>query len=252
MLDVLILSLVQGITEFLPISSSSHLILFSRFMNFENQGLTIDVSMHIGSFIAVLTYFYRDIFNFIENKKLLLKIIISSIPIIIVGVILIQTNLIDNLRSLKIIGWMTLIFGLVLFVSDKFKIQKDIKKDFNLKSAIIIGLFQVLSLIPGVSRSGITITIARLLKFKRYDAAKISFLLSIPTLGVVSIYGLNKVISSNDYSFSLLNIYSIILSFIFSLVTIKYFLKYLKNFIFNIFIVYRILLGFIILFFAYL
>ena len=161
MLDVLILSLVQGITEFLPISSSSHLILFSRFMNFENQGLTIDVSMHIGSFIAVLTYFYRDIFNFIENKKLLLKIIISSIPIIIVGVILIQTNLIDNLRSLKIIGWMTLIFGLVLFVSDKFKIQKDIKKDFNLKSAIIIGLFQVLSLIPGVSRSGITITIAR-------------------------------------------------------------------------------------------
>ena len=148
MLDVLILSLVQGITEFLPISSSSHLILFSRFMNFENQGLTIDVSMHIGSFIAVLTYFYRDIFNFIENKKLLLKIIISSIPIIIVGVILIQTNLIDNLRSLKIIGWMTLIFGLVLFVSDKFKIQKDIKKDFNLKSAIIIGLFQVLSLIP--------------------------------------------------------------------------------------------------------
>ena len=131
MLDVLILSLVQGITEFLPISSSSHLILFSRFMNFENQGLTIDVSMHIGSFIAVLTYFYRDIFNFIENKKLLLKIIISSIPIIIVGVILIQTNLIDNLRSLKIIGWMTLIFGLVLFVSDKFKIQKDIKKDFN-------------------------------------------------------------------------------------------------------------------------
>ncbi len=252
MLDVLILSLVQGITEFLPISSSSHLILFSRFMNFENQGLTIDVSMHIGSFIAVLTYFYRDIFNFIENKKLLLKIIISSIPIIIVGVILIQTNLIDNLRSLKIIGWMTLIFGLVLFVSDKFKIQKDIKKDFNLKSAIIIGLFQVLSLIPGVSRSGITITIARLLKFKRYDAAKISFLLSIPTLGVVSIYGLNKVISSNDYSFSLLNIYSIILSFIFSLVTIKYFLKYLKNFSLNIFIIYRILLGFIILFFAYL
>ena len=252
MLDVLILSLVQGITEFLPISSSSHLILFSRFMNFENQGLTIDVSMHIGSFIAVLTYFYRDIFNFIENKKLLLKIIISSIPIIIVGVILIQTNLIDNLRSLKIIGWMTLIFGLVLFVSDKFKIQKDIKKDFNLKSAIIIGLFQVLSLIPGVSRSGITITVARLLKFKRYDAAKISFLLSIPTLGVVSIYGLNKVISTNDYSFSLLNIYSIILSFIFSLVTIKYFLKYLKNFSLNIFIIYRILLGFIILFFAYL
>tara|TARA_B100001939_G_scaffold171362_1_gene147722 strand:- start:131 stop:889 length:759 start_codon:yes stop_codon:yes gene_type:complete len=252
MLDVLILSLVQGITEFLPISSSSHLILFSRFMNFENQGLTIDVSMHIGSFIAVLTYFYRDIFNFIENKKLLLKIIISSIPIIIVGVILIQTNLIEKLRSLKIIGWMTLLFGLVLFVSDKFKIQKDIKKDFNLKSAIIIGLFQVLSLIPGVSRSGITITVARLLKFKRYDAAKISFLLSIPTLGVVSIYGLNKVISTNDYSFSLLNIYSIILSFIFSLVTIKYFLKYLKSFSLNIFIIYRILLGFIILFFAYL
>ena len=252
MLEIIVLSLIQGITEFLPISSSSHLILMSEFTNFENKGLSLDVSLHMGSFLAVLTFFYRDIINFVKNKQLFIKIFISSLPVMICGYILVETNLIKNLRNIEIIGWTTLIFGLLLFVSDKFSLEKNIDNNFNFKSAIIIGLFQVLSLIPGVSRSGITITAARILNFERFDAAKISFLLSIPTLGAVSIFGINNIISSDDLSFSKVNLVSIILSFIFSLLTIKFFLKYIKKASLNIFVMYRLLLGFILLGAAYL
>ena len=252
MIEILILSLVQGITEFLPISSSSHLILFSKFIDFRNQGLSIDVSLHIGSFIAVLTYFYRDIFNFIENRELFLKIIISSIPVILVGFILVQTNFIDELRNIKIIAWMTVIFGIVLYISDKFKLEKEIKTSFNLKVALIIGCFQAISLIPGVSRSGITITAARLLNFKRFDSAKISFLLSIPTLAAVSIYGLNNVITTENLNFSIINLSSIFLSFLFSFFTIKFFIKYIQKFNLNLIVAYRIILGLILLYVAYL
>ncbi len=252
MFEILILSIVQGITEFIPVSSSSHLILISELYNFKDQNLSIDVSLHIGSFLAVITFFYKDIVNFLENKKLLLKILVSSLPIIFIGFILVQTNLIENLRNIKIIGWMTLIFGFLLYMSDKFKLEKSINKNFSFKSAIIIGIFQVFSLIPGVSRSGISITAARLLNFKRYDSAKISFLLSIPTLGAVSIYGLKNIIFSEYSFFSNLNLVSIFLSYVFSLFTIKYFLKYVQSFSLNIFVFYRITLGIIILSLAYL
>ena len=252
MLEIIALSLIQGITEFLPISSSSHLIMMSEFTNYENKGLSVDVSLHIGSFLAVLTFFHRDIIDFVKNKKLFIKIFISSIPVIICGFILVETNLIKNLRNIEMIGWTTLIFGLLLFVSDKLSLEKNINNNFTFKSAIIIGLFQVLSLIPGVSRSGITITAARILNFERFDAAKISFLLSIPTLGAVSIFGINNIISSGDLIFSTVNLVSIILSFIFSLLTIKFFLKYIKKASLNIFVMYRLLLGFILLGAAYL
>ena len=252
MIEILILSFVQGITEFLPVSSSSHLILFSKFVDFRNQGLSIDVSLHIGSFIAVLTFFYKDIFNFIENRELFIKIIISSIPVILIGYILVQTNFIDELRNIKIIAWMTVIFGILLYISDKFKLEKEIKTSFNLKVALIIGCFQAISLIPGVSRSGITITAARLLNFKRFDSAKISFLLSIPTLAAVSIYGLNNVITKEDLNFSIINLSSIFLSFLFSFFTIKFFLKYIQKFNLNLIVAYRIILGLILLYVAYL
>ena len=252
MIEIFILSLIQGITEFLPISSSSHLIIFSKYTNFENQKLTIDISLHIGSFLAVVTYFHKDIISFIKNKEFFFKILVASIPILIFGYFLVQTNLIDKLRSIEVIGWATLVFGILLFISDKFNLKKEIKDDFTFKTAIIIGLFQILSLIPGVSRSGISISAARFLKFKRYDATKISFLLSIPTLGAVSLFGFKNVIISNDVNFSLLNLFSIILSFIFSIVTIRYFIKYIKKFSLNIFVYYRVVLGIILLLIAYL
>jgi len=252
MFEILILSIVQGITEFLPVSSSSHLIIISEYIKFDNKGLTLDVSLHLGSFLAVVIYFFKDIVNFINNKDLLLKIIVSSFPVMIIGFILVETNFIETLRNIEIIGWTTLIFGILLYVSDKYDLTKNIDNNFNYKSALLIGLFQVLALVPGVSRSGITITAARLLNFKRYDAAKISFLLSIPTLGAVSLFGLKNIVVSQDLNFSILNLISIIFSFIFSFITIKFFLKYIKRFSLNLFVIYRVILGIILLVIAYL
>lgn len=252
MIEIFILSLVQGITEFLPISSSSHLILISDRLNFNEQSLSIDVSLHIGSFIAVVFYFYKEIINFFENKILFFKIFASSIPAMIIGFFLVKFGLIELIRNIEVIAWMTIIFGILLFISDKFELKKEIKSDFTYKSAIIIGLFQILSLIPGVSRSGITITAARLLNFKRVDAAKISFLLSIPILGAVSIFGLYSIFFSNNIDIAKLNLLSIFLSFLFSLMTIKYFLKYINKFSLNLFVYYRICLGLILLALTYL
>ena len=154
-MEIILLSLIQGITEFLPISSSSHLIIFSKLTNYENQNLSIDVSLHIGSFLAVITYFYKDIKNLIKNKKFFFKIFTASIPVMLFGFFLVQTNLIEKLRNIEVIGWTTLLFAILLYISDKFKLKNNINKNFNYKSAIFIGLFQILSLIPGVSRSGI-------------------------------------------------------------------------------------------------
>ena len=252
MIEIIALSLIQGITEFLPISSSSHLIIVSEYLEFNNKNLEIDVSLHIGSFLAVIVFFRKDIFNFVQNKDLFLKILIGSLPVMIVGYLLVKFNFIDQIRNIKVIGWTTLIFGILLYLSDKSDIQNKINSNFTLKSAVLIGLLQILSLIPGVSRSGITITGARALKFNRYDSAKISFLLSIPTLAAVSIFGLNNLVKSESFSFSFLIIISIIFSFLFSFITIKYFLKYIKTFSLNIFVIYRIFLGIGLLVLAYL
>ena len=252
MIEVLILSLIQGVTEFLPISSSSHLILFSKLTNFQNQSLSLDVSLHIGSFLAVITFFYKDLIEFVKNKDIFIKILISSLPVMILGFLLIQTDLISELRNIKVIGWMTLLFGVLLYISDKFNMHKNIESDFTYRSALMIGFLQMISLVPGVSRSGVTITAARLLKFNRYDAAKISFLLSIPTLAVVSIFGIKNILSAENMNISFLNLFSILLSFVFSLMTIKYFLQYIKSFSLDIFVIYRVILGIVILAFAYL
>ena len=250
--NLILLSLIQGITEFLPVSSSSHLIIATEFLNFENRKLEIDVSLHIGSFLAVIVFFRKDIFNFIINKDLFLKIFIGSLPVIIVGFFLVKLNLIDQIRNIKVIGWTTLIFGVLLYVSDRSVNKKKLSSDFTFKSVILIGFLQILSLIPGVSRSGISISGARFLKFNRYDSAKIAFLLSIPTLAAVSIYGLSNLIKSESLNFSFLLIFSVIISFLFSLLAIKYFLKYVRSFSLNIFVIYRIILGLCLLAVAYL
>ena len=252
MIEIFILSLIQGITEFLPVSSSSHLILVSKYLNFENQSLSLDVSLHIGSFIAVVFFFYKDILSFLENKVIFFKILVSSLPVIIAGVFLVETGIIEKIRNIKVIAFTTIVFGILLFISDKFKLEKNIDRNFTYKSALFIGCFQILSLIPGVSRSGIAITAARLLNFKRVDAGKISFLISIPILGAVSIFGLKNLILSENLSFTYLNLLSVLISFFFSLITIKYFLKYINKFNLNIFVYYRIFLGLVLIILAYL
>ena len=167
MTEIFILSLVQGITEFLPVSSSSHLILISEKFNFKNQALSIDISLHIGSFLAVTFYFRKDVVNFFENRVLFFKVLISSLPVMIVGYFLVEFNIIEQIRNIEVIAWTTTLFGILLYISDKFKVEKNIQNNLDYKSIFFIGLFQILSLVPGVSRSGIAITAARLLHFKR-------------------------------------------------------------------------------------
>ena len=130
MIEIIILSLIQGITEFLPISSSSHLIILSEYLEFNNKNLEIDVSLHIGSFLAVIVFFRKDIFNFVQNKDLFLKILIGSLPVMIVGYLLVKFNFIDQIRNIKVIGWTTLIFGILLFLSDKSDVKKKINSNF--------------------------------------------------------------------------------------------------------------------------
>ena len=251
MLEVIFLSVVQGVTEFLPVSSSAHLILVSEYFNFTDNNLTLDLNLHLGSLLAIVYYFKKDLLDFIKNKALFLKIIISSLPVIIFGFLLIQLNLIDYLRGYKIIGWTTIIFAVLLYLSDLMKIKKTIKLDFKYSTALYIGFFQILALIPGVSRSGITITGARFFQFNRVDSAKISFLISIPTLTAASLYGFKSLILEKNFEVSLLNFYAICLSFIFSFLTIKFFLNFLKKFSLLSFVIYRFILGSLILFYAY-
>ena len=250
--EILILATIQGISEFLPVSSTAHLVLFSQYYEFSNQNLLIDISLHLGSLIAIIFYFRKDLFNFVQNKSFLIKILLATIPIIPVGYILYQTGLINSLRSLEVIGWMSLIFGILLYISDKFKITKKIDIEFTNRSAIIIGLFQILALIPGVSRSGITITSGRLLGFSRFDSAKISFFLSIPTLGAASLLGIYSIYKEGSTELNFLAIIAVIFSFIFSYFTIALFLNFIKKFSLNIFIIYRIILSLFLLAVVYL
>ena len=250
--EILILSAIQGISEFLPVSSAAHLILVSKYYAFTNQNLLIDICLHLGSLLAIIIYFREDLFHFIKNKIFLMKILIGTIPIIPVGYIIYQTALIDQLRSLEVIGWMSLIFGILLYVSDKSKVTRKINTEFTNKSALFIGLFQVMALIPGVSRSGITITSGRMLGFNRVDAAKISFFLSIPTLTAASTIGIYNVYKEGSVELNFLAIIAVIFSFIFSYVTIALFFNFIKKFSLNIFIIYRIALSLFILGIVYL
>ena len=241
-IEILILSIVQGVSEFLPISSSAHLILVSNLYNIKNSSLLIDISLHLGSLLAIVFYFRNDLFNLKENKKLLQLILIGSIPLIIFGYLLHTTEVIDLLRNIKVIAWTTLFFGIILFFSDQRKVNKNISNDLNFKDIIFIGTFQMLALIPGVSRAGITITAARFLKFNRFDSGKISFLLSIPALAGASFLGLKDAFSQS-IQFDYLIIAAIGLSFIFSYLTVRFFLIYINKFSLNIFVIYRILIA---------
>lgn len=248
--ELVFLSIIQGVTEFLPISSSAHLILVSEFFNLSNANLTLDMSLHLGSLLAISFFYRNELINFIENKELFKKIIISTIPVSILGFFLVKTNYVEILRDYVVIGWSTIIFGIILFLSDRRASNKNIK-NFSYKNALVVGFFQILSLIPGVSRSGIIITSARILKYKRVDCAKISFLTSLPVLTLVSAYNLQKMITNNNFEISIINLTGVILSFIFSYLTIKFFIKFLQKFNLTFFVIYRIILGLTILLYVY-
>jgi len=250
-LEIFVLSAVQGISEFLPISSSAHLILISHFYNFRASSLLIDISLHLGSLLAIIFFFRKELFDLRDNLKLIILLIIGSLPLIIFGYLIYSTNLIDLFRDVKIIAFTTLFFGIILYFSDQRKMSKNISSHLNFKTILFIGLFQILALIPGVSRAGITITAARFLEFNRVDACKISFLLSIPALAGASFLGLRDIFEQS-LEFNYFVIIASILSFIFSYITIKFFLFYLNKFSLNIFVLYRIIIGILLLKIIYL
>ena len=248
--QVVILALIQGISEFIPVSSSAHLVLISSLTQFDYKSIEIDISLHLGSLIAILTYFWRDLINILENKKILSLIFFGSIPITIIGFILFNFEIIYLLRDLRLIAWTTLIFGILMYYSDRKLEQKNIDNNLNIKNIFIIGLYQVLALIPGVSRSGIVITTCRFFKFNRVDSLKISFYLSIPALAGASILSF-KNLSEKSFELNLFIFISIFLSFIFSFLTIKFLLFYLKKFSLNLFVYYRIILSILLFLVAY-
>ena len=243
-IEIIILSAIQGISEFLPISSSAHLILVSSLYEFKSNSLLIDISLHLGSLLAIIYFFRNELLDTKNNKRLLGLIILGSIPLIIVGYILYSTNFIYALRDVKVIAWTTLIFGIVLYIADKNRFDKKISTNLNFQSILFIGLFQILSLVPGVSRAGITITAARILKFNRLDSSKISFLLSIPALSGASFLGLKDVLNQ-PLDLNYLVLIAITSSFIFSFLPVKFFLIYINKFSMNAFVIYRVVIALI-------
>ena len=250
-IEIIILSIIQGISEFLPISSSAHLNIVEVIFEFNSNSLMIDVSLHLGSLLAIIFYFKKELLDLKNNQKLLSLVVIGSIPIIIAGYIVSTTGIINLLENnLKIIAWTTLIFGIILYLADKSKFDKKISSNLNFKTILCIGLFQILALIPGVSRAGITITAARFFRFNRFDSSKISFLLAIPAIAGASVLQLKDAVGQG-FEFNYLILISITLSFLFSYFTVKFFLDYVNKFSLNVFVIYRIIISIILFIIIY-
>ena len=251
LIKILFLSAVQGISEFIPVSSSGLLVIFENILEIKNNNLLINASMHGGSLAAVVIFFYKDLLGLWKNHLLLINLIIATLPVVVIGGLLKYFNLIEQIMNIAVIGYATIFFGILLFISDKNKQEKKLISSISNKEALIIGLYQILALIPGTSRSGITITGARFLRFNRIDAAKFSFLLSIPTLSAAFILSSYEIIKINEEEFNLVSLFAFFFSFVFSILTIKYFLIFLKTFSLNIFVIFRICLGVILLTYYY-
>ena len=256
--QVLFLSIIQGLTEFLPISSSAHLILFSNLFKSNIQSLNFDVSVHLGTLLAACIYFKDEISLIInsfkgldrdeEGKRLFINIMIAAIPILIAGFF--ASELVEEiLRSPRIIAYATIVFAIVLYFSTKFKSQHFELRSITPIQSLIIGIAQCFALIPGTSRSGITISAALALGIDAKTASKFSFLLAIPTIGAIACYQLISVDLDSFTNNFKSNLIGMIASFVIAYLTIDFFIKFIEKIGFMPFIIYRLLLGFLILFF---
>ncbi len=236
----LILSLVQGLTEFLPVSSSAHLILVGKLGDWQDQGLIIDIAAHMGSLLAVLIYFRRDLIELISGRQnnLLVQIIIATIPIALVGLVVADQVAVWG-RSFTVIAFASAFFGVILWLSQRAAADAQL----TIKNTLLIGLAQCLALIPGASRSGVTITAAMMLGLSKENAARFSFLLAIPTLLMATGYaGLKWFQNPQAVSNSAILIV-LVLSFIFSWLSISVFMKFIKRIDFVWFMLYRLILA---------
>ncbi len=268
LLQIIVLAIVQGITEFLPISSSGHLILVPELTDWPDQGVMMDVGVHFGTLIAVILYFRQEVWRMVhafgqmlllrenynkEERHLMLAVVMSTIPIIIFGGLASDFGLSDMLRTIEVIGWTSIIFGILLYWFDTRSPIKLKMDELRYGHALIIGLAQVLALIPGTSRSGVTMTAARGLGFSRTGAARFSMLMSIPTIFAAAVLQLlNYVTSDAENGASVTELlWGMGLSFVSAILAITALMKWLQRSSMTPFVIYRVLLGVALLYLVY-
>jgi len=250
--QAVVMGIIQGLGEFLPISSSGHLVLAPWFFDWQDPGLTFDIALHAGTLLAVVIYFHQDWLNLIQgtisgkdrkSRRIFWLLVLATLPAAFCGYMF--NDLIEmKARSPILIGFMLIIFGLLLHLADK---QQQSQKLDNMKvrEALFIGLAQAIALIPGVSRSGVTITAARLCSYTREEAARFSFLLSTPVILGATLLSLTEL---NPGEINLPFICGIIVSCLVGMLSISVLLKIVKRYSLNVFVGYRILLGAVIIF----
>jgi undecaprenyl-diphosphatase len=261
LLHIIVLAVVQGITEFLPISSSAHLILVPIALGWPDQGLLLDVAVHVGTLLAVMLYFWRDVHAMAlgclhlftgrrgDHVTLVILIVVATIPIVIAGFLL--KDYLASARDIRVIGWTTLVFGLCLYGADRFGSTERGIGHLRKRDALMIGLAQMLALVPGVSRSGVTMTAGRALGIARPDAARFALLMSIPTriaAGSLEGYDLYK---QSDTVLTEAALMGVGLSFVTALVAIALLMAWLRRATYTPFVVYRVILGVVLLAFGY-
>lgn len=263
-LHLMLLSTLQGLTEFLPVSSSGHLILFSKFTTFPDQGIALDVAVHVGSILAVMIYFSETIWSIIkglfktkfiptfsnDGAKIFWLVVVGTLPIIVVGYLLKETGM-EWVRNTKLIGWTILGYGLLLYVADKWGMTIREIRHLGVIDAFLIGCAQCLALIPGTSRSGITITMARFLSMERREAAKFSMLLSIPAIIAAATLVAFELYQQQNLNELIYSIDGITYSFIASIIAIYIVMWWLKKSTFLPFVIYRLILGSVLLMDSY-
>ncbi|HUX78179.1 MAG TPA: undecaprenyl-diphosphate phosphatase [Alphaproteobacteria bacterium] len=260
--QILLLSFIQGISEFLPISSSGHLVLVPALCGWRDQGLMIDVAAHIGTLGSVLFYFHKDVFSlfkgffsllkgqFNENTQLLFNLVIATIPVVLLG--LLFENMIGGaLRSVTIIAWIGIIFGIILYVADKYGHFIETVADTNAKRSLFFGLAQCAALVNGASRSGICITAGRFMNYKRTDAARFAFLMSIPTITAAGTLKGYQLFKSGDLTMINDAVMMAIFSFFFGFCAIAFMMRWLQRSTLTPFVIYRICLGIVLLALVY-
>ncbi|MEM6693283.1 MAG: undecaprenyl-diphosphate phosphatase [Pseudomonadota bacterium] len=263
-LHLFIVAVIQGLTEFLPVSSSGHLILLPSLTGLEDQGQVIDVAVHVGTLGAVMLYFWQDVRAAIlglprlargridtEGARLAYLLIIATVPVILVGLVLKLTGLDDAMRSVAIIGWTMLGFGLVLYWADRGTAEGIEAPQWTQRDAVIMGLWQAVALIPGTSRSGITITGARFLGYSRHGAAKLAMLMSIPTILASGVLLGAEVAASADAQVARDAAIAAIFAFFAALLALVFMMRLLKSVSFTPYVIYRVILGLVLLWIAY-
>lgn len=254
LLHLFVLAVVQGVTEFLPISSSAHLILVPLVADWPDQGLAMDVAVHVGTLFAVMLYLWRDIRDMLTGLLRALSgrrtaglwmiwyLLVGTVPAVLVG-LAIHNYAGDALRSVEIIGWATLVFGVVLYAADKIGMTILRLEHLNTRFAFLIGLSQILAFIPGTSRSGITMTAARFLGFERVEAARFSMLLSIPTIIGAGLLATLDIIEAGDAQLTNDALIAGGLAFLAALGAIALMMGWLRRASFTPFVIYRMILG---------